>query len=70
MNDNNNNANEYENKSVSTIPSIATSYTESVVSEKNSENTWSSSRVDKLRIGETIELKCPFMVPRLNLNEY
>ena len=50
MNDNNNNANEYENKSVSTIPSIATSYTESVVSEKNSENTWSSSRVDKLKL--------------------
>ena len=73
VNDNNNNlssSNEYENKSVSTITSIATSYTESVVSEKNSENTWSSSRVDKLRIGETIELKCPFMVPRLNLNEY
>ena len=25
---------------------------------------------ETLRIGETIELKCPFMVPRLNLNEY
>ena len=53
VNDNNNNlssSNEYENKSVSTITSIATSYTESVVSEKNSENTWSSSRVDKLKL--------------------
>ena len=53
LNDNNNNLsflNEYENKSVSTINSIATPYTESVLSEKNSENTWSSSRVDKLEL--------------------
>ena len=51
LNDNNNNLsylNEYENKS--TITSIDTPYTESVVSEKNSENTWSSSRVDKLQL--------------------
>ena len=53
LNDNNNNLsflNEYENKSVSTINSIATPYTESVLSEQNSENTWSSSRVDKLQL--------------------
>ena len=53
VNDNNNNlssSNEYENKSESTIASIATSYTESVVSEKISENTWSSSRVNELKL--------------------
>ena len=49
MNDNNN-ANEYENESLSTITSIGTPYTESIVSEKISENTWSSSRVDKLKL--------------------
>ena len=51
LNDNNNNLsflNEFENKS--TITSIGTQYTESVVSEKNSENTWSSSRVDELQL--------------------
>ena len=58
MNDNNNNANEYENKSVSTITSIGTPYTESIVSEKISENTWSSSRVDKLKLRSLGQTSC------------